>query len=706
MDWNNNLNISLNGNIILLLIGIVLIIAYTIFIYRTTLPKVSIWIKSILIFLRTLALISILILIFDIKLNFLINKKIEPATYIFIDNSKSIGKIVKRDSSNLVELINDLNSDLEGKKYFYLFGSNIRKLDTVNISQLNFNESSTNFTPILQKIKSDNNISSALILSDGIINQGGNPISDISNLDFPIYTLGIGDTSTITDVIVENITANSIIYSNKETMVEVLIRNIELDEKSANVMISENGQLLGKEKITLSKTGVNRVSFPYKTNIMGSHRLTIDVSTEFTETNMRNNSKSYLLNVLAAEKKIVLISGSPSSDFDFIYQIIKDNEEFLVDKIIEIDQGNLSNSKNSFNKIKDADIIFFIGFPGSYSNVSFIDDITNLILTNKKPLFFLPSVSIDNKKIKSIEKLLPFKYSSKLNTFLNDQVVHVSGNSIIGNESKILGEWSELPPINFPRSEISFKTYCNTLLRDKSTQSFPILFTSNLVGERRIVLNSANIWRWKLIAKNSETHLLDNLIINSIKWLALTNDDDLLQVRLNKNSFKLGEAILFNANLYDETLEPLSNQSLILEIFNDQSTEEYEFKSLGNGIYETEVLAKNPGVFNYRVTVKDKIINSNSSEGKVNIETIELEDVEEKANVELLSTLAKLSGGQYAYLSNFKNIVKKLNEEQKSKLLYKTTDKELRLSNLEFILIFIVLLFSIEWILRKSLKMI
>jgi hypothetical protein len=505
---------------------------------------------------------------------------------------------------------------------------------------------------------------------------------------------------------VENIIANSIIYANKETIVEVLIRNIELEGKSANVTVSENGQLLGKEKITLSKTGVNRVSFPYKTTNIGTHKLSVNVSTDFTEANNKNNSKSFLLNVLATKKKIVLISGSPSSDFDFIYQIIKDNEEFLVDKIIEISQGDLSTDKDNINTIKDADVIFLIGFPGSYSNVSFIDDITNAILTNKKPMFFLPSVSMDNKKVNSIEKLLPFEYKSNLNTFLFDQVVNVTGNSIIGNDPKTLSEWSELPPINFLRSEISFKTYCNTLLKDKSTQSFPILFTSNLVGERRIVLNAGNIWKWKLNAKNSDNNLLDNLIINSIKWLSLKNDDDLLQVRLNKNSFKLGESILFNANLYDETLEPLSNQSLILDIYNDQSTEKLEFKSLGNGIYEAEVLAKNPGIFNYRVSVKNKSVNSNSTEGNVNIEPIELEEVEERTNVELLRSLAKLSEGEFAYISSFKNIVKKLNEEQKSKILYKSTDKELRLSNLGFILIFIVLLFSIEWVLRKSLKMI
>jgi len=84
-----NLSFSFNG--IYFFLGLILLAAYTIYMYRYTLPPVSSSKKTILVLLRAFALIILLFIIFEPVAT--IAKKIilKPVNLIFIDDSRSIG---------------------------------------------------------------------------------------------------------------------------------------------------------------------------------------------------------------------------------------------------------------------------------------------------------------------------------------------------------------------------------------------------------------------------------------------------------------------------------------------------------------------------------------------------------------------------------------------------------------------------------------
>ena len=86
----DNLKITLTFNPFLFFLAVILFIAFTVFIYRYTVPQISRTKKILLIIARTLSLALLLLAIFEPTLT-IINKNIlRPITLFFIDNSKSI----------------------------------------------------------------------------------------------------------------------------------------------------------------------------------------------------------------------------------------------------------------------------------------------------------------------------------------------------------------------------------------------------------------------------------------------------------------------------------------------------------------------------------------------------------------------------------------------------------------------------------------
>ncbi|MCK5457638.1 MAG: hypothetical protein KAI45_10975, partial [Melioribacteraceae bacterium] len=86
----DTIDISINVSYPLLFLLIIVGIAYTYYIYRYTIPVTSIFLKSVLIFLRVTAISLIVFLIFEPTLIVKYNQSIDPINLVFVDNSNSI----------------------------------------------------------------------------------------------------------------------------------------------------------------------------------------------------------------------------------------------------------------------------------------------------------------------------------------------------------------------------------------------------------------------------------------------------------------------------------------------------------------------------------------------------------------------------------------------------------------------------------------
>ena len=87
-----------------------------------------------------------------------------------------------------------------------IFGSKISELNPDSLNKISFTKVQQIFQIFLMTITNDkNNISAAVILSDGVITDGSNPIYSAEKSGIPVFTVGVGDTAKRKDVEIKNV---------------------------------------------------------------------------------------------------------------------------------------------------------------------------------------------------------------------------------------------------------------------------------------------------------------------------------------------------------------------------------------------------------------------------------------------------------------------------------------------------------------------
>ena len=152
-----NINIALSFSPLFIILGFLLLAIFTLFIYKYTIPQVSTTFKAFLITLRVLALISILIIIFEPIITVKYEETEEPKTYIFIDNSRSI---VNKDSlkrfDEISQVISGAKNSISNELRFYSFSEQIDSIDENETEKINFSGGLTNLGSLIDFLNKKN----------------------------------------------------------------------------------------------------------------------------------------------------------------------------------------------------------------------------------------------------------------------------------------------------------------------------------------------------------------------------------------------------------------------------------------------------------------------------------------------------------------------------------------------------------------------
>ena len=155
-----------------------------------------------------------------------ITREVEkPVIIIAQDNSASI--INKRDSSafiktyadDLKKLINELSTNYEVRSYS--FGDKVKdKID------FDFGDKETNFSTLYDELNvqfANRNVGAVVIASDGLYNEGSNPVYGPTGLKVPVYTIALGDTNVHKDLVLSSIKHNRIAFLGNAFPLEVVV---------------------------------------------------------------------------------------------------------------------------------------------------------------------------------------------------------------------------------------------------------------------------------------------------------------------------------------------------------------------------------------------------------------------------------------------------------------------------------------------------
>ena len=239
-----------------ILLSIILALGVSRFLYpwpwkKNRLPLLVGW---LLFSLRFLALFLLFLILFNPGIR---QKKVEtklPALAILMDNSQSMTYLndsleLKQFERKLIAAKEQLSDRYALQTYY--FGHDLQINDTWN-----FSEPATNIGLALKQLQQTAQIpiAATLLISDGNFNRGENPAFVSRNLAFPVYALGLGDTTNKANVYLHNIYHNPVGYLDEQTPVEVDIRAVDL-QRDTNISVSlmHKGKQVITEEISLNQ---------------------------------------------------------------------------------------------------------------------------------------------------------------------------------------------------------------------------------------------------------------------------------------------------------------------------------------------------------------------------------------------------------------------------------------------------------------------
>ncbi len=638
------------------------------------------------------ALIALLLLAPFIKTT---KKHIQkPRLIVAVDNSKSMiyssdsTFLTKNLTSDLTELEDALSNKYEIDRL--LFGKSVKPLDSVN-----FNEDGSDYSKLFAYVNEHyqtNEIEAMILVGDGIFNRGTDPVYASSNISFPVFSVVVGDTVKKPDLKINDISYNSLVYLNENMPIEVNFTANGLKNQAMTINIFMGRDLQKSRKITIDKNELNKTErFDLKANTPGKHRLRIELQIDTEEANKANNYKSVFTDVLDARQKILILANSPHPDVSALRQAISGFKNYEVDIAYP---GDKNITLNTYS------LVVLHQLPSiKYSIPNILSEI------NKQKMPVLAIIGEQTKLNAAFRFFGKTGYNSAMRSFENSMATFNQNFPLFNIDDIDITLMETLPPLKTPLGNYKNVDPSNVLAWQQINSiktNFPLIYFTEQEERKSCIVLGEGLWLWRNynFLEKSNFNSFDNLIGKTVQYLMAKADKRYFRIK-NKGEFNSTDKIELQAELYNKSYEPIKGAEIGLKVTNEKGeTFDYVFNSLGNS-YKLELNKRTPGVYKYvaKTTYNNEAF---TEKGEFVIVKRNLEAQQLKANYNLLFKIAERNNGGMFQLENIMTIKEALNEnEVKSRISYSQTYSGL--NNIPLILVFIILLLTAEWVLRKYL---
>lgn len=617
------------------------------------------------------------------------NKTEKPIIIIAQDNSSSI--LLNKDSlfykttyqNQLDELVDNLSQNFEVKKY--TFGENLNENNPTD-----FSEKITNLSNVFSEIESkfyNQNIGAVILASDGIYNQGTNPLY-LSNLPpYTVYTITLGDTSVQRDLILKEVNHNKITFLKNQFPIEIFAVVNKSEGQKTQLKISHNNILIFSKDYTISSNSFSITeTVLLEAKNIGTQHYKVEFTPIENEISTTNNSKDIYIDVLDGRQNILILANSPHPDIKALKSSIESNENYKVTtKFISDFDGNLAPYS----------LVIVHQIP---QNNTYIQQINKSAIST----WYIIGNQSSEQEFNALN--LGVSVTNSKNNF-NDIFPKVNPQfplfTISENTLKLI---QNLPPLSGFFGNYQLKTNGYTLLNQKignvATDN-PLLIFNEQNNKKNALLFGEGVWRWRMqeFLMNATNDATNELINKTVQFLAVKDDKSKFRILLDKSFFE-NEELLINAELYNDSYELINEPEVKITLIDTQEKKyNYVFNKTTNAyVLDAGILL--PGIYTY--TSNTKLGEKNyTQKGQFQVLPLVLEANNSTADFQLMQNLAKKFGGKMFYPSNINEISSSVEQNSTiSSIIYEEHDIKDWIQ-LRWIFFVLLLLLALEWFLRK-----
>ncbi len=594
--------------------------------------------------------------------------------------------------SNLANIRSNLGEDYEVVEYS--FGSEVREgLDTAYIDKV------SNLSEMLKTVYdvySNQNLGALVLASDGIYNEGSNPIYISTKLNAPIYSIALGDTIPKRDLVLKRVFHNKIAYLNDRFAIQVDVAAQNSVGKNTNLIVSKivdgKAQRLESIPIAIDKNDFfTTKEVTLTADKAGVQRYRVTLGRIEGEASTGNNTKDFFIDVLDARQKILLLANSPHPDITALKQTLEQNKNY------EITTAYASDLKEQIAKF---DFVVLHQLP---SGENPINAVRTTLKDKKIPHFYILGNQTSLGAFNQAQNLLSIQGDGR-NTDEAQPLVQ-SDFSLFTIDENLVKEVKQFTPLTTPFGEYNTNPNASVLLTQRIGRietKKPMLLIGEDNGTKVGVLAGEGLWRWRLFdyLQHQNHDIFNELIGKTIQFVSLKEDKRRFRVNLDKNIFDENEQVIFGAELYNESYE-LVNEPDVSLVVSSRDGKNYNFVfDKANQSYSLNARILPVGNYTYKGTT---VINGEqlTHSGQFSVQPIQLELYATTANHGLLRILSEEYGGELLYPTQVNGLADRIKAKGTVKPVMYQTTKTRSIINLKWIFFVLLGLLSLEWFLRR-----
>ncbi len=643
--------------------------------------------------LRFLTVFIICLLLLNPVLKHTVTESEAPIVILAQDNSESIGNGMSDEAKQKYEAdLKALKADLKEKYQLktYSFGTEVKEgID------YKYQDKATNIAAFMQEmydLYSNQNIGTIIWASDGIYNQGSNPIYIGSKLNTPIFSIALGDTVPKKDLILKKVYNNQIAYLGDKFKVQIDIAAINCDAAISQLVIRNGTKKIHESILDIS----NNDYFVTKEITLdaaksGVQKYTVSLSPVGGEVTKANNIRDFYIDILDARQKILLLAESPHPDMATLKRTIASNKNY------EVEIKYASDFKEN---IAAYDFVVLHQLPSKRNNIS---SLMTTIRSKKISHLFIVGTQSDMANLNQLQGLITI--NAKGNQTNDSKPTLVPNFSLFTLDEAVKEIVAKYPPLYTPFGDYKAAADATVLLKQRIgtiNTDYPLLVLGEEQGLKKGVLTGEGIWKWRMFdyVEHQSFDRFDELFGKIIQYLSTKEDKRRFRAFASNSLYNENEAITIDAELYNSNYERINTPEARVTITNEKGEKfPYTFSKTESS-YALNVGRLPEGNYKYEAST---VFNNEKlkSGGAFTVKSIQLEVFESTANHQLLHLISQKNGGEVVYPNQIRSLAERINAKGFAKPVLYDTVKTRSLIHLKWIFFLLLGLLSFEWFLRR-----
>ncbi|MCH8328280.1 MAG: hypothetical protein IID15_07140 [Candidatus Marinimicrobia bacterium] len=544
------------------------------------------------------------------------------------------------------------------------------------------------------------NLAAGFIFSDGVATTGPGPALISGPPQVPVYTIGVGDTVASVDLNIEDLHYPLSLLAQEQSEMRITVRGRNAMGQQRRLFVFHENELIFSKLIRFgSQDHLESVTAPV-VGRLDATRFQIEIEVLPEESNIANNRREIQIDVLPGRRQVTVVTGGLSPNTQLWNRVIDHLSQVKISRLVYL-RGSWRGGEEAFWREKQ-DLIILDNYPTNRHSSEHLDRMLEKIRRDRSAVIVSEGPDSGHRGFMRLLRELGVTVSEREDPDGDPSKLQLyprTGLSALDRSGLIELVSGNFPPARLrhvmpPSSNRRF-----TPLARMAKGGWVIAYGPQNRGKRGVILLPGLSAIHLKMGRTAGSEFLLEAMSAMIEWTLEPEGFSPYVVQTDRKGYHLGEKVRFRALQRDRAGESMLQPVLTLEAEGPQNvalvTLNYNFES---GEYEGEYWPSEPGVHRYRVEGADD--DPNWQRFEMQAGRVELESLSQ--NRYGLQRLAEVNGGSYITLTEADQLWETMEYAPRTV----ARESKFNLWQLRYLAPVMLLLLTVEWVLRRRMGLI